>query len=57
MNYLRDYINNPANNDEIIPANVGLSDMNLTSAIDKYNNLIVSACYVPPPKAIPPSSI
>ena len=41
MNYLRDYINNPANNDEIIPANVGLSDMNLTSAIDKYNNLIV----------------
>lgn len=41
VNYLRDYINNPANNDEIIPANVGLSDMNLTSAIDKYNNLIV----------------
>lgn len=41
VNYLRDYINNPANNDEIIPANVGLSDMNLTSAIDKYNNLVV----------------
>mgnify|MGYP000282007749 CR=1 FL=1 len=59
VNYLRDYINNPANNDEIIPANVGLSDMNLTSAIDKYNNLIVERkrCYVPPPKAIPPSSI
>lgn len=41
VNYLRDYINNPANNNEIIPANVGLSDMNLTSAIDKYNNLVV----------------
>ncbi len=25
----------------VIPANVGLSDMNLTSAIDKYNNLVV----------------
>ena len=41
MNILLDYIINPAYNDEIIPANVGLSDMNLTSAIDKYNNLIV----------------
>lgn len=41
VTYLRDYINNPANNDEIIPSNVGLSDMNLTTAIDKYNNLIV----------------
>lgn len=41
VNYLRDYINNPANNDEIIPANVGLSDTNLSSAIEKYNNLIV----------------
>lgn len=41
VSYLRDYINNPANNDEVIPANVGLSDANLASAIEKYNNLVV----------------
>lgn len=41
VNYLHDYINDPANNDEVIPANVGLSDVNLTSAIEKYNNLVV----------------
>lgn len=41
VTYLRDYINNPANNDEVIPANVGLSDVNLASAIEKYNNLVV----------------
>ena len=41
MTYLRDYINNPDNNDEVIPANVGLSDVNLASAIEKYNNLVV----------------
>lgn len=41
VNYLREYINNPANNDEIIPVNVGLSDTNLASAIEKYNNLVI----------------
>ena len=41
VTYLRDYINNPDNNDEVIPANVGLSDVNLASAIEKYNNLVV----------------
>lgn len=41
VNYLRDYINNPANNNEVIPANVGLSDVNLTSVIEQYNNLIM----------------
>lgn len=41
VTYLRDYINNPVNNDEVIPANVGLSDVNLASAIEKYNNLVV----------------
>lgn len=41
VNYLRDYINRPANNNEVIPANVGLSDVNLTSVIEQYNNLIM----------------
>ena len=35
------YINNPDNNDEVIPANVGLSYVNLAAAIEKYNNLVV----------------
>lgn len=41
VNYLRQYINNPANSDEVIPANVGLTDVNLTSVIEQYNNLIM----------------
>ena len=41
VTYLRDYINTPDNNDEVTPANVGLSDVNLASAIEKYNNLVV----------------
>lgn len=40
VNYLRDYINNPANNNEVLPANVGLNDSNLSTVIEKYNNLI-----------------
>ncbi len=41
VNYLKDYINNSENNDEVIPANVGLSDMNLSSVIEQYNALIL----------------
>ena len=47
VTYLRDYINNPDNNDEVIPANVGLSDVNLASAIEKYNNLVVERKPIP----------
>ena len=41
VGFLQDYINNPANEWEVIPANVGLTDMTLTSAIDNYNQLLV----------------
>lgn len=41
VEFLQNYINNPDNEDEVIPANVGLQDANLTSVIDQYNNMIV----------------
>ena len=41
VEFLRDYINNPANADEVIPANVGLQDQNLSTVIDHYNTLII----------------
>ena len=40
VEFLRDYIQNPANADEVIPANVGLQEGKLTTAIDQYNNLL-----------------
>ena len=41
VEFLRDYINNPANADEVIPANVGLQDQNLSTVIDQYNTMII----------------
>ena len=41
VEFLQKYIQNPANADEVIPANVGLQDANLTSVIDQYNNMII----------------
>ena len=41
VEFLCDYIHNPANADEVIPANVGLKDQNLSSVIDQYNTLII----------------
>ena len=41
MEFLQNYINNPANANEVIPANVGLQDQNLTSVIDQYNTMII----------------
>lgn len=40
IEFLRDYIQNPANADEVIPANVGLQEGKLTTAIDEYNSLL-----------------
>ena len=40
VEFLRDYIQNPANANEVIPANVGLKEEKLTAAIDEYNNLL-----------------
>lgn len=41
VTYLRDYINNPKNVDEVIPANVGLQDVNLASIIEKFNAMLI----------------
>ena len=41
VEFLCDYIHNPANADEVIPANVGLQDQNLSSVIDQYNTMII----------------
>lgn len=40
VEFLRDYIQNPANANEVIPANVGLKEEKLTAAIDTYNGLL-----------------
>lgn len=40
VEFLRDYIQNPAHADEVIPANVGLKEEKLTTAIDEYNSLL-----------------
>lgn len=40
VEFLRDYIQNPANANEVIPANVGLQEGKLTTAIDQYNSLL-----------------
>lgn len=40
VEFLRDYIQNPANANEVIPANVGLKEGKLTAAIDQYNSLL-----------------
>ena len=41
VEFLRDYINNPANAHEVIPANVGLEDKDLSQIIDQYNTLLI----------------
>lgn len=41
VEFLQGYINNPENEWEVIPANVGLSDQGLSSAIDNYNQMLI----------------
>lgn len=41
VRYLNEYINNPENTNEVLPANVGYSDANLTSVIEQYNTMII----------------
>lgn len=41
VEFLREYINNPANAHEVIPANVGLQDQDLSKLIDKYNSMLI----------------
>ena len=38
---LQKYINNPENQNEVIPANIGLEDATLNNVIGQYNNLVV----------------
>ena len=38
---LMNYINQPANQEEVIPANTGISDPSLTNVITQYNTMIV----------------
>lgn len=41
IQFLHTYINDPANQDEVIPSNVGLQDQNLTRVIEQYNAMII----------------
>lgn len=41
VQFLDNYLNDPKNNNEVIPANVGLKDNNLTNVIGEYNKLII----------------
>lgn len=41
VEFLKSYINNPANANEVIPANVGLEDQGLTSVISQYNTMLI----------------
>jgi hypothetical protein len=41
VEFLSDYINNPANDNEVLPVNVGLSDQNLSSVIEQYNSMLI----------------
>ena len=41
INYLREFVDNPANRYEIIPSNVGLTDAASTSLIAKFNHVVL----------------
>lgn len=41
MEYLKDYINNPTHQDDVIPANIGVTDVTLSALINKYNELVL----------------
>ena len=41
VSYLREYIMNPDNTNEVIPANVGLTDATLANIISQYNEMMI----------------
>ena len=41
LDYLREYVDNPANKYQIIPSNVGLADASSTALINKYNQSVL----------------
>ena len=40
-NYIKDYLNNPANANALIPSNLGLNSANVGSQITEYNTLVL----------------
>ena len=42
INALVNYVNNPANAMQVIPANLGLADANLNATISKYNDAVLN---------------
>ena len=40
-NYIKDYLNNPANANALIPSNLGLNSANVGSQINEYNSLVL----------------
>lgn len=40
-NYIKDYLNNPANANALIPSNLGLTNVNIEGQIQEYNNLVL----------------
>lgn len=41
VNYLKEYITNPKNKNEVIPINIGLEDADLNTVIGRYNDLLM----------------
>ena len=41
VHYLKDYMNNPENRNELIPVNIGVSDASLNSLVAKYNEMLL----------------
>lgn len=41
IEFLKSYINTPANRNEVLPANVGLADQGLSSLIEQYNQMLI----------------
>lgn len=41
VQFLKNYINDPVNANEIVPANVGLEDVELGSVINRYNDMLI----------------
>ena len=39
--YMRNYVNDPSHNNDVIPVNVGLEDKSLTTSINQYNELVL----------------
>ena len=40
IDYMRDYINNPSNDNQIIPSNIGINDRATTELINNYNQAV-----------------